>query len=267
MTGANIDSLLGPADPPPYVWHNPTGEAPVLLVCDHASNTVPVRLRGLGLDEAERMTHIGWDIGAAEVTRHIADRFDAPALLSGYSRLVIDCNRDPADPASIAAVSSGVEIPGNRRLSATERNQRRSVIFDPYHDKISTVLDEFLDSGVVPVLLSIHSFTPTLNGVERPWPVAVCWDRDDRLAAPVLRALRETGIDAGDNQPYGLDLDEDYTMFEHALDRGLPHLMVELSQAQITEDAGAEHWASILAASIEPLLGRIHLIENFDAPG
>jgi predicted N-formylglutamate amidohydrolase len=264
MTEIAVDCLLGPADPPPYIWHNRSGRTAMLIVCDHAANAVPARLAGLGLDDATRSAHIGWDIGAAAVTRQLAKIFDAPALLAGYSRLVIDCNRDPADPNSIITASDGIDIPGNQQPTQSEIEQRRSAIFDPYHSEIAATLDTFLGAGVVPAVLSIHSFTPTMNGIERPWPVAVCWNRDDRLAAPVLRALLERGIDAGNNEPYGLELDEDYTVIEHALGRGLPHLMVELSQSLIGEDAGAAHWAAILAAAIEPVLGETHRIEPPD---
>jgi len=164
----------------------------VLLTCDHASNAVPRALGGLGLGEAALSDHIGWDIGAAAVTRPLARVLDAPAILSGYSRLVVDCHRDPGDPTSIPAVSDGVSIPGNRDLSPEARAARIAACFAPYHAAIAARLDGVLAGGRVPALLSIHSFTPVMQGVARPWHIGILWDKDPRIPLPLLAA--RTGV-------------------------------------------------------------------------
>lgn len=245
------------ADPAPFRWHNRGGAAQMLVLCDHASNAVPASHGTLGLADEQLDGHIAWDIGAAAVARHLADRFDAPAIFSGFSRLVIDCNRTPDCPASIVTASDGVAIAGNRNLSPGEVGLRRERFFRPYHDEIRTVLDGFLADDRPPVLLSVHSFTPIFGGTRRPWQIGICWLADDRMAASVMTRLRADGsIAVGDNQPYALDPAEDYTLIEHGLRRGLPHLLVEFSQDLVADAAGARRWADLLAQAVE------HALEN-----
>lgn len=242
-------------DPLPFRWHNRDGSAQMLVVCDHASNALPPGHGNLGLTDDQIDQHIAWDIGAAAVAEHLADRFDAPAIFSNFSRLLIDCNRYPADPASIAPVSDGVTVAGNLGLSAAEIERRREKFFQPYHDEIETVLDGFIAAGRPPVLLSVHSFTPNFNGARRPWQIGVCWLADDRMAARVMAELRAGGtILVGDNQPYALDPAEDYTLIEHGLRRGLAHLLVEFSQELVADAVGARHWADRLAPAVERAL-------------
>src|SRR5438876_8032664 len=163
--------LLGPDDPPPFEIFQPERRAPLLIICDHASRAMPRALGRLGLDETLLMRHIGWDIGAAEVTRRLAALLDAPAVLCGYSRLVIDCNRGLGDPTSIPEVSDGVAVPGNVGLTPAARVARVEGIFRPYHAAIAAQLAAFAGRGIVPVLFSVHSFTPVMNGFVRPWHV------------------------------------------------------------------------------------------------
>jgi predicted N-formylglutamate amidohydrolase len=177
--------LLGPDDPPPFEPVNPDGAAALLLVCDHASHAVPAALQGLGLDESMLKRHIGWDIGAADVTRRLAALLDAPALLAGYSRLVIDCNRPIGAPSSIATVSDGVTIPGNAALDGPDAAARSDACFAPYHDAV----EEMLDKRDQPAFISMHSFTPLFDGFERPWHIGILWDQDDRLSKPLMAAL------------------------------------------------------------------------------
>ena len=246
---------FGVAEPPPFRWVNRAGRAEMLVVCDHADNAVPADLGGLGLEADALTRHIAWDIGAARVAEHLGRSFDAPVILSGVSRLVVDCNRHPDHPNSIPTVSDGVAIPGNQGLTAAAAAARRAAYFEPYHQEIDHWVTGFVDRGAVPVLLSIHSFTPEFGGVRRPWPVGVCWRDDDRMAGPVLAHLRDhLGFDAGDNLPYALGPAEDYTLIEQGLRRGLAHLMVELSQAEVGDAAGAARWAEILAGAIEDAL-------------
>ena len=229
----------------------------MLLTCDHASNAIPRALDGLGLPPAALSQHIAWDIGAAAVTRRLAEALDAPALLTGYSRLVIDCNRDPGDPTSMPAVSDGVAVPGNRDLSKAARALRRAACFDPYHAAIAARLDALLAAGTVPALLSIHSFTPVMAGVPRPWHIGILWDKDGRMPQPLLAALRaDPAITVGDNQPYSAREPAGYTVRQHAVQRGLPHVAIELRQDLVAGDEGARAWAARLATALRPILAR-----------
>jgi predicted N-formylglutamate amidohydrolase len=247
--------LLTAADPPPVEHVNAEGKAPVLITCDHASRRVPKVLRNLGIDAESLKLHIGWDIGAADVARGLARRLDAPAILAGYSRLVIDCNRDLDDPTSMPAASDGVPVPGNQDLSPPTKAQRVEALFRPYHRAIETALDGFAQRGVHPAILSIHSFTPVMNGFDRPWHIGILWDKDPRMAVPVLAALRrETGLAVGDNEPYSAREPAGYTVRTHAERRGLPHLNVELRQDLVASEAGTAEWADRLVRVLTPIL-------------
>jgi predicted N-formylglutamate amidohydrolase len=250
-----ITGLLTAADPPPVEHVNTEGKAPVLVTCDHASRHVPKSLRNLGLDTESLKLHIGWDIGAADVSRGLARRLDAPALLAGYSRLVIDCNRDLDDPTSMPAVSDGVPVPGNRNLGPAAKAQRVEALFKPYHGAVEAALDRFAQRGVHPAVLSIHSFTPFMNGFARPWHIGILWDKDPRMAVPMLAALRrEAGLVVGDNEPYSAREPAGYTVRTHAEKRGLPHLNVEIRQDLIETDAGTAEWADRLVRVLTPIL-------------
>lgn len=247
--------LLTAADPPPVERVNAEGKAPVLITCDHASRRVPKALHNLGVDAASLKLHIGWDIGAAEVSRHLARKLDAPAVLAGYSRLVIDCNRDLDDPTSMPAASDGVPVPGNKDLTPAARALRVEALFKPYHEAIERALEGFTARGVHPAVLSIHSFTPVMNGFQRPWHIGILWDKDPRMAVPILAALkREAGLVVGDNEPYSAREPAGYTVRTHAEKRGLPHLNVELRQDLVGTDAGTTEWADRLVRVLTPLL-------------
>jgi predicted N-formylglutamate amidohydrolase len=246
-----MTALLAEDEPPPYETFNTEGAAPILLICDHASRRVPRRLRDLGLDERELSRHIACDIGAADVTRHMALQLKAPALLAGYSRLVVDCNRHLRDPTLMRPMSDGTQIAGNANLSRADRQARLDTLYRPYHQAIAERLDAFAARDVTPTLLSIHSCTPEMNGQFRPWHIGICWETDRRIAGPVLEALgRAADVVAGDNQPYNLDLQEDYSVPVHAIRRGLPHLQVEFRQDLIATPAAARRWAEVLLAAL-----------------
>lgn len=250
-----MGALLRPRDPPAVELYNLEGKAPVLATCDHASNRVPHALEKLGLSDADLEKHIGWDIGAAGVTRLLARKLDAPAILAGYSRLVVDCNRDVADRTSMPAVSDGVRIPGNEHLSEGARQQRIEALFHPYHRAIEQALDGIATRGVHPAVLSIHSFTPVMNEIARPWHVGVLWDKDPRIPVPLLGALRrETGLVVGDNEPYSAREPAGFTVRTHAVGRGLPHVAIEIRQDLIANAAGEREWAERLAKALTPIL-------------
>ena len=257
--------LLAATDPPPLSSFNREGGAAILFLCDHASNHVPGQLDGLGLDPANLRRHIAWDIGAAELAKTLARRLDGPAILAGFSRLVIDNNRGPDDPTSVPEISDGVIIPGNRRLTEAERSARSEAIFEPYHAMIDEKIDVLLATGKPPVVLSIHSFTPIMRGKERPWHVSVLWQSDPRLPQALLRRLRTTpGVCAGDNVPYSARDGYGYTVECHAETRGLAHALLEVRQDLIDTTAGVEKWGGMLAEVLSEIVadGSMHEVRT-----
>jgi predicted N-formylglutamate amidohydrolase len=215
-----------------------------VLFCDHASNHVPGELDSLGLPATELARHIAWDIGAAGLTEALAEILDAPAILCNNSRLVIDCNRHTDASDLIPEVSDGTVIPGNLGLSEAARAARIEQWFRPYHDAIESVLREREARGMQSVAVSVHSMAPCLAGELRPWQIALSSHKDRSLAEPVLHALRRSGdMIVGDNEPYDLDPDMDYSVPFHALRRGLPHVQVEFRQDEIADAAGQRRWA------------------------
>lgn len=249
--------LLTPGEPPAVTVLNSQGRAPVLLVCDHASKRVPDALADLGLPDAELSRHIGWDIGAAAVTERLAALLDAPAVLTGYSRLVVDCNRRPDDPTLMPEISDGTAVPGNLNLTAAERERRLAALFRPYHDTVAGLLAASLDRGMVPAVISVHSFTPVMRGFARPWHVGVLWNRDPRLAVPLLESLAAEGdLVVGDNEPYSARTGCGHTINTHCEPAGIPSVMLEIRQDLIGDAAGANAWADRLHRLFRPILAR-----------
>lgn len=238
-------ALLAPQDPPPYTVVNPEGRSPVVLICDHASNRVPRKLADLGLTRAQLASHIAWDPGAALVAAALSRELDAALVLSGYSRLVIDCNRPLANPTLVAECSDGVAVPGNRALPDPEREARIDELFLPYHDAVETLLR---GRGRPTLLLSIHSFTPHLDDETRPWHIGVACYRDEQLASALFRALAANeDLVVGFNQPYPIEAHIDYSIPTHGEGNGLPSAMVEIRQDRIAHAADAAVWAQRLA--------------------
>jgi len=229
----------------------PQGAGRFVLFCDHATNHIPAELHHLGLPASELARHIAWDIGAAGVTAALAEILDAPAILCNLSRLVVDCNRhlDAAD--LIPEISDATVIPGNLHLSEADRAIRIERWFHPYHNAIESVLLEREARGVQSVVVSIHSMTASLAGVPRPWQIAISSHLDRRIAEPVLAALRRPGdVVVGDNQPYNLDPEVDYSIPFHALRRQLPHLQVEFRQDEILDATSQHRWALRFAQTL-----------------
>jgi predicted N-formylglutamate amidohydrolase len=247
--------LIAADEPPPYEVVNAEGQAPVLFVCDHASARVPRALGTLGLSQENLARHIAWDIGAAEVTRRLSRRFDAAALLGGYSRLVIDLNRSLDDPTSIMTISDGTVIPGNRGLDAAAVGLRADALFHPYHRALAGALEAVRRQGAVPALVAVHSFTPVYKDETRPWEVGVLWDEDGRMAVPFMERLRNAfRLNVGDNLPYSGRDRYAYTVDYHAASSGLPHLSMEIRHDLIATAAGAERFAAIVGDALAPLL-------------
>jgi predicted N-formylglutamate amidohydrolase len=254
MSGG-LPSLLAADEAAPFEAVNPEGAAPFLITCDHASVRVPAALERLGLDEAVLQRHIGWDIGAAEVARRLSRRFDAPLVLSGYSRLVIDCNRELDDPTSIPEISDGVIIPGNRALHPRAVEARQAQLFQPYHNAIRAALKRFADSGRTPGLISMHSFTPVFKGDERPWHIGVLWNKDPRIPKPFIANLaRDPDIVVGDNKPYSGQDEYGYTIHNHGEAHGFPHVLIEVRQDLIDTQHGAAAWSERVARALGPAL-------------
>jgi len=244
-------SLLGPDDPPPFSVFNPNGKAPLLLLCDHASRAVPKALGNLGISEEELSRHIGWDIGGLDAAIELSKILDAPLVASGYSRLVIDCNRWPGGEGSTPEVSDKVPIPANTGLGKEQIDARAAACFWPYHQEVDRQLDRMAANGRAVCLLVMHSFTPEMNGFRRPWHVGVLWTDDPRLPEPLLGELRKDGsLVVGDNEPYSARAAYEYTLTAHAKPRALPHCSLEVRQDLMSTSDDARTWARRLAGPI-----------------
>lgn len=234
----------------------------LVLVCDHASNAVPPWVTPLGLSPEDMSRHIAWDVGARGVTLGLADRLGAPAIMSTYSRLVIDPNRGVHDPTLVMKLYDGSVIPGNRHVDGAEVQRRIEHLHRPYHEAIDETLDAMIAAGRSPALVSIHSFTPQLRGrPPRPWHVGVLWDRDDRLVGPLLTRLRlEEDIIVGDNEPYSGQLAGD-CMWMHGTARDIPHVLIEVRNDLIATPEGEREWAERLAPLIDQAIGEMAIVE------
>jgi len=243
-----LPALLGSEDPAIYTIHRAKGASPYVVLADHAGQQVPRSLQGLGLPQAELDRHIGWDIGIAGVTRALSERLDAWAIEQTYSRLLIDCNRPLASPTLMPEVSDGTAIPGNAGLSDAQRQQRIDAIHAPYHARIEAELSARASAHRPTLLVMMHSFTPAMNGMQRPWHAGVLYHRDTRFAHALLQALRDEGdLVVGDNEPYSVSSTSDYAVPVHGEGRGLVHVELEIRQDLIADAAGQHAWAERLA--------------------
>jgi predicted N-formylglutamate amidohydrolase len=250
---STAEPLLGPDDPLPVEIYNGDSTAPTLLICDHAGRAVPRCLGTLGLDDVVLHRHIAWDIGAALLARELARSLNAPLITSVYSRLVCDVNRRANDPTSVAAESDGTPVPGNQNLSDAQRVRRQQALCTPYHEAIDARLTAIRQRGQVPMLLSIHSFTPVFKSFVRPWHVGVLWNRDGRLAMAIKSQLESRGFAVGDNQPYSGQDGHGYTMPRHVEGAGFPHVLIEVRQNLIDTPSGVDEWARIFHAVLAPM--------------
>ena len=247
---AIASQFLAADEPAPFSILNPASERPLLLVCDHASRLFPRSLGDLGLDPLARRCHLALDIGAGALTTQLAQRLGATAVLAGYSRLIVDCNRDLLDPGAFLEFGDGIVIPGNRNLSSEQKAARAEALYWPYHHAIDAEIKRLAGSRRSPAVIAIHSFTPVLDGVSRPWEFGVLWDADQRIADIMLRDLTEAGFVVGDNEPYSGRAPQDFTIDSHAEAAGLPHVGIEVRQDLIHHDEGVEEIAGILHAII-----------------
>jgi predicted N-formylglutamate amidohydrolase len=245
-------ALLARYEAPPFFVRNPGAGSPFVIIGDHAGCDVPARLAGLGLPPAELRRHIGWDIGVADLGTRLAGDLDGVFIGQRFSRLVIDCNRDPARADAVCGVSDGTTVPGNADLSQAARRARILEVFEPYHGRIAEALDARMAVGVRPILIALHSFTPVLGGEARPWRYGVLHLGDSAYADAVLGGLRGALGEAavGDNQPYAMD-GTDYSAPRHAAVRGLAYVELEVRQDLIGDEAGVAAAATLLAPILE----------------
>ena len=238
--------LLSPSDPPPVEYIAPTTRPDILLICEHAGLAIPRALGRLGLgDDLDlSLQHIAWDIGAGAVARGLAGLLGAGLILQNYSRLVIDCNRALTSPQSIPAVSDHIAIPGNVDLTAEEITARETEIFRPYDDLCHQVLEQ----NQVRFVIALHSFTPEMDGVMRPWHISFLYNKGETYARKFAQAIASTNphLNIGFNVPYQVRPGHDWFILAHAEPRGVPYVLIEIRNDQIRQDADIKAWATRL---------------------
>src|SRR5829696_5210132 len=254
---ADTTLLLSAEDVPPVRELNAGGRSPFLLTCDHYGRLIPRGLGDLGLPERELTRHIAWDIGIAGVAEALSHHLDAHLIVQRYSRLVIDCNRPPHAASSIPRISEATTISGNEGISREAAEMRRAQIFDPYHRRIGEIIDQRGSVAMPTVLVSLHSFTPVYAGIARPWHIGTLYHRDTHLPPLLLQLLRAEGdLVVGDNEPYAVSDDTDYTIPVHGEARGLMNTGIEIRQDLIGDPAGEKAWAERLAR----ILGEVEVV-------
>ncbi len=229
---------------------NENAHGEIVFICEHASNRIPDDLDQLGLGDQHLEQHIAWDIGAAAVTRNLANHFNTSAVLANFSRLLIDPNREEFHTGLVPQVSDGITIPGNQALGEAGVEERKNRFYHPFHQACSEHLDGRENMKMV---VAIHSFTPSMDGFDRPWPIGLLWNKDQSLAKALLTHFEAKDINIGDNLPYsGKDLF--HTMNLHGGERGLPHVGIELRQDQTGHEAGIGQWSQHLIEAFEEIL-------------
>jgi len=239
---------------PPFEIVEGARQRGLLLVADHARNALPEEYGDLGLPPAEFQRHIAYDIGVEQVTRRLAALTGAPAVMANFSRLLIDPNRGEDDPTLIRQLYDGTVVPANYPIAAAERERRLENFYRPYHDAVGAMIASVhAATGGSPLIISVHSFTPILQGHERPWHVGVLWDLDDRAPRPLIDMLaHDEMLVVGDNEPYDGALRGD-TMYKHAIVSGFAHALIEIRQDLIADQSGQEQWAARLAPIIDAI--------------
>ncbi|MDY0009307.1 MAG: N-formylglutamate amidohydrolase [Bdellovibrionales bacterium] len=250
--------LLQAGEPAPYRIENAKGSAPVLIVCDHASNRVPQILDNVGLSKADLQKHIAWDPGTENIGQYMSEKLDAAAFFANYSRIVVDVNRGERSPECMRDVSDHIQVPGNKNLSAAQKRQRLDEIFWPYHHALSAQIKTYLKKGIVPMIVSLHSFTPEMDGYKRPWEIGVLWNKEETIARSLIDNLRaqNPGMVVGENEPYTLkqaNLSKN-TIKTHAEDTGLPYVIVEFRQDLVATKRDALKWGRLFIEALAPIL-------------
>ncbi len=229
-------------------------ETGLVLLCDHATARIPADYAELGLCQQQLSRHIAFDIGAETVTRTLAAQLDAPAVMSRFSRLLIDPNRGEDDPTLVMRIADGAIVPGNATIGPDEIQRRIARFYRPYDQAIRATLAAVAQTGKPPIIVSMHSFTPEMQGVKRPWDITVIWDFDPRLNRTLLDALAaERDLAVGENEPYQGGYLGD-TIDRHCLGAGYAHALVEIRQDLIGETSAAQAWGKRLADLLRPLI-------------
>lgn len=249
--------LLSADEPGPFKILNPLSEQPILLVCDHASCRFPVSLGDMGLDPFARRCHLAVDIGAGPLTERLAETLGVTAVMQQYSRLIVDCNRELMDPGAFLQFGDGVPVPGNRSLRQAEKDLRAEAIYWPYHKAINQQMQRLTELSAPLSFITVHSFTPVMDGESRPWQMGVLWDTDARLPEIFLEGFRAAGYNVGDNEPYSGKAPQDYTIDNHAETAGIPHVGIEIRQDLIDCDDGVETIARLMHDIIESIPKRL----------
>jgi len=250
--------LIGAGEPAPFRVENQKGKAQCLIVCDHASNRIPKALGDLGLSKADREKHIAWDPGTEHIGRYLSEKLDAPAFFATYSRIVVDVNRGAGSSECMREVYDHIPVPGNTKLSRAAKQQRLNEIFWPYHRNLAAQLQRFRKKKIIPALVSIHSFTPEMDGYKRPWHIGVLWNKEDDIALRLVNNLRQQnpGMVVGENEPYSLkavNLSKN-TIGTHAENVGLPYVIVEFRQDLVKTKRDALKWGRIFLDALAPIL-------------
>ena len=253
-----VHALLTPDEPGPFRVLNPLAEQPILLICDHASSRFPKSLGDMGLDPFARRCHLAVDIGAGPVTERLAKRLGVTAVVHNYSRLIVDCNRQLMDPSAFLEYGDGILVPGNRNLHQEDKDLRATALYWPYHCAVDEQVERLRKAGPLPAFISIHSFTPVLNGESRSVQMGVLWDKDERLRNIFLEGLRDAGYLVGDNEPYSGKAPQDFTIDHHAEETGLPHIGIEIRQDLIDDEAGVVEIAEVMQQIIASIPERIY---------
>lgn len=248
-------SLLGSEDPAPFSVFNNRGASDILFTSDHNGVAIPSKLKNLGVPSNELRRHVAYDIGIDAVAHALAKRFDAPLIVSNYSRLVIDCNRHPGATGSIPSISDNTIISGNEQISAASIKAREKEIFREYHSSISRQIVAMQQNDKHPILISLHSFTPVINGQFRPWEIGVLWKGDQRLSRPLINKLRYNKyLTIGDNEPYSGSEPAGYTVDYHVEPSNFLSAAIEFRQDLIEFKSGAEHWANCFGDALDYVL-------------
>ena len=259
-------SLLEKDEPSAFSIMNADGKTPCILVCDHASNLVPRKLGTLGMTEDDLQQHYAVDIGVKKITEVMSEALDAPAVFGNYSRLVVDLNRDIQHPTTFVMTGEGKPVPGNIAMNDADKQLRIDELYNPFHDALSSMIDGYLDKGIVPAVIAIHSFTPVFYNQRRPWEVGVLWVQDDRIPAATIKHFENLGYCVGDNEPYDARYLRGTTVNRHADARHLPNALVEVRNDLISTDKDSIDWANRLVECYNPILSDENLYTLYEGP-
>jgi predicted N-formylglutamate amidohydrolase len=256
--GRAMDGLIAPDEEP--VVEIREGGGPLFIICEHASNRLPRALGDLGLAPSDLTRHIAWDPGAADLATGIASRLDATLVMQRFSRLAIDCNREPSLPDAITSFSEDTAIPGNIGLSGEAKASRVKGLWAPFHAALDRLIDKRRAARRLMGVVTVHSFTPVYRGVARPWHVGIISSGDRRFAEAMLAALRrDPKLVVGDDQPYSAKDNVDYTIRRHGFERGLPHVMIEVRNDLLRAARDVAAWTERLSEALREGAGVVGL--------